>query len=322
MTSSNSLPVWLVGIAAAVAALSSQSARSEPRTVVLGTATPGGGFPVYGDAVAATVNATDPALRVETRNTKGSTENVPMLEAGQLDIGLVQGEVAHEAFEGIGRPPTKLRIVAAMYGTAGLFVVRADTPYRTIADLKGKPVAFGARGSGLVILARYVLDGLGMDRDRDFEAVFLDRAGDGPEMVMDGRVAALWGGGVGWPGFAAVGKGPKGARFIAPDAAGLRAIQAKHPFLKPLTVPAGSYPGQDAPIDSVGSWSFILGGATLSDDVAYQLARALHRGETDLARRLPQARETTAANTIAAAPRPELIHPGAMKYLKEIGLAK
>ena len=42
--------------------------------IVLGTATPGGGFPVYGDAVAAVINAVDDSLRVETRNTKGSTE--------------------------------------------------------------------------------------------------------------------------------------------------------------------------------------------------------------------------------------------------------
>jgi len=85
-----------------------------------------------------------------------------------------------------------------------------------IADLEGKPVAFGARGSGLMILARYVLDGMGLDRDKDFAAVFLDKAGDGPAMVLDGRVAALWGGGVGWPGFVAVAESPAGARFIAP----------------------------------------------------------------------------------------------------------
>jgi TRAP transporter TAXI family solute receptor len=206
-----------------------------------------------------------------------------------------------------------------MYGTPGMFVVRGDTSYRTIADLKGKPVAFGARGSGLVVLARYVLDGIGLDRDRDFEAIFLDQAGDGPKMVMDGRVAALWGGGTGWPGFAAVANGPQGARFIAPDADGLRAIESKHPFLKPLTIPAGSYPGQNEPVQSVGSWSFILARPSLPDDVAYRLARALHQGEADLARRLPQARETTAANTAAAA-RPALIHPGVLRYLREIGL--
>jgi uncharacterized protein len=290
--------------------------------VVLGTATPGGGFPVYGDAVAATINATDSSLDVKTRNTKGSTENVPLLEAGQLDLGLVQGEVAYEALTGVGRAPADLRILAAMYSTPGMFVVRADSPARTIADLKGKPVAFGARGSGLVILARYVLDGLGLDQQRDFQAVFLDQAGDGPKMVLDGRGAALWGGGIGWPGFTAVASAPGGARFLAPDADGIVRIQAKHAFLKKLTVPAGSYPGQTEPIVSVGSWSFIMARPTLSDDLAYRLARALHRGERALAERLPQARETTAANTVAAAPRVELIHPGVQKYLREIGALK
>ncbi len=288
--------------------------------VLLGTATPGGGFPVYGEAIAQTINEIDPSLDVTTQNTKGSTENVPLLEAGRLDLALVQGEVAHEALSGVGRPRADLRILAAMYATPGMFVVRADAPYRTIDDLRGRPVAFGASGSGLVILARYVLDGLGLDQQRDFQAVFLDRAGDGPAMVMDGRVAALWGGGIGWPGFTAVANGPAGARFIAPNAEGIRGIEAKHAFLKTMTVPAGSYPGQRAPIVSLGSWGFILTRPSFPDEVTYHLARALHHGEAALAARLPQAGETTLANTVAAAPRRELIHEGVLRYLREVGL--
>jgi TRAP transporter TAXI family solute receptor len=298
------------------------TAPAQPSVVTLGTATPGGGFPVYGDAVAKTINETDPSLDVQPRNTKGSTENVPMLEGAQLDIALVQGEVAYEALNGIGRPPADLRILAAMYSTAGMFVVRGDSPYRAITDLKGRSVAFGARGSGLVILARYILDGLGLDQARDFQALLLDNAGDGPAMVLDGRAAALWGGGIGWPGFQAVAGSPTGARFIAPDADEIRKVQAKHPFLKTLTVPAGSYPGQEAPIVSVGSWSFILARPTLPDTVAYRLARALHLGQAALASRLPQAHETTLANTVAAAPRLELIHRGVLQYLREIRLVK
>jgi TRAP-type uncharacterized transport system substrate-binding protein len=49
--------------------------------VVLGTATPGGGFPVYGTAYSSVPNETDATLSIEPRNTKGSTENVPLLEA-------------------------------------------------------------------------------------------------------------------------------------------------------------------------------------------------------------------------------------------------
>jgi TRAP transporter TAXI family solute receptor len=299
----------------------SESTPSAGRTTVtLGTATPGGGFPVYGQAVADTINETDPTLEVRPRNTKGSSENVPLLEADSLDLALVQGEVAHEALAGIDRAPADLRVLAAMYSTPGMFVVRADSPYRSIEALKGRPVAFGARGSGLIILARYVLDGLGLDRDHDFQAVLLDAAGDGPAMVMDGRAAALWGGGIGWPGFTAVARGPAGARFLVPDLDGIQRIQRKHPFLKLMLVPAGSYPGQTAELHSVGSWSFIMARPTLADDVAYRLARALHRGEAALGARLAQARETTAANTVAAVTRPELLHPGVRRYLVDAGL--
>ena len=195
-------------------------ANAQKAIVTLGTATPGGGFPVYGAAFADAVNAADPTLRIEHRNTKGSAENIPLLEAGTIDIDLVQGEAAYEAFAGIGRPPVNLKIITAMYSSPGMFVVRADSPYRTIKDLAGKPVAFGARGSGLVILARYVLDGLGLSQEKDFQAIYLDRAGDGPAMVLDGRAAALWGGGSGWPGFTTMAQAPGGGRVIGPAPAG------------------------------------------------------------------------------------------------------
>ncbi len=291
-------------------------------TISLGTATPGGGFPLYGNAFAEVLNEADPTLSIEPRNTKGSTENIPLLEAGHLDIALVTGEPAYEGFMGIGRPRTNLKILTAMYSSPGMFVVRADSPYKSIHDLVGKPVAFGARGSGLVILSRYVLDGLGLKQDEDFQSVYLDRAGDGPAMVQDGRVAALWGAGIGWPGFATMAASPGGARFIAPDSSEVARIRAKHTFLKPLTVPAGSYPNQNAPIDSLGSWSFVLARESLPEDVAYRLARSLHGAESALCKKLAQACETTAANTIAAAPSQELIHPGVLRYFREIGVIK
>ena len=139
-------------------------------------------------------------------------------------------------------------------------------------------------------------------------------------MVLDGRAAALWGAGIGWPGFQAVAESAGGARFIAPDADEIARIRAKHTFLKPLTVPADSYPNQTAPINSVGSWSFVLARESLPDDVAYRLARTLHGAEAALCKKLPQACETTAANTVAAAPNSELIHPGVMKYFREVGV--
>ena len=291
-------------------------------TISLGTATPGGGFPLFGNTFAQVMNEADPTLAIEPRNTKGSYENIPLLESGQLDIALVAGEPSYEAFKGIGRPATKLKILIAMYSSPGMFVVRADSPYRTIRDLVGQPVAFGAKGSGLPVMSRFMLDGLGLRQDEDFKSVYLDHAGDGPAMVLDGRVAALWGAGVGWPGFTTLATSPGGARFIAPDAEEMARIRAKHAFLKSMTIPAGSYPNQNTAIDSLGSWSFVLARADLPDDVAYRLARTLHGAEGALCKKLAQACETTAANTVAAAPDVALIHPGVMKYFRETGVAK
>ena len=285
--------------------------------VSLATATPGGGFPFFGDNAAAVINETDPSLNVVTQNTKGSTENIGLLDAGNVDIALVAGEPAYEAFSGIGMPKTKALVIQAIYSNPGMFVVRGDSLAKSLRDLVGKPVAWGTRASGLTLLGRYVADGLGLDREKDFEPHYLDKAGDGPLMVTDGRVAALWGGGIGWPGFTAVMKA--GGRFIGLTPDEIAKVTAKHNFLKPITVPAGAYEGQKEPVNSVGSWSYILARPTLPDDVAYRLAKAIHQGHAALLKRLDQGKETTPQSTAMASPSPQQIHPGVRKYLRDRG---
>jgi uncharacterized protein len=295
-------------------------AHAQRTNVSMATATPGGGFPLFGDNAAAVINETDKSLLVETKNTKGSAENIILLEKGEMDIALVAGEPAYEAFAGIGRAPTNLKIISAIYSNPGMFVVKGDSPPKSLRDLVGKPIAWGTRASGLTLLGRYVTDGLGLDREKDFQPVYLEKAGDGPVMVADGRVAALWGGGIGWPGFTAVMKA--GGRFIGLTPDEVARVSAKHNFLKPITVPAGAYEGQKEPVNSVGSWSFILARTSLPDDVAYRLAKALHQGHPALVKRLAQGRETTPQNTAMAAPRPDQIHPGVTRYLREIAVVR
>jgi TRAP transporter TAXI family solute receptor len=279
--------------------------------LVLGTATPGGGFPLYGDAFAEVVNAQDPTLGVQPRNTKGSGENVPLLEEGKLDIALVAGEFVNAA---LAKSDTRLRIITAIYATPGMFIVPADSPIRKIADLKGRAVVLGAQASGITLLGRNVLDFLGIE----VQPIYLEKVADGPPMLADARAAALWGAGVGWPAFVAIAKA--GGRFVVPDANEIRAILARNPGLQAVTLPAGSYPGQNAPLPSVGAWSYVLANEALQEETAYRLGRAIHKGEGAFAARLEQARQTTMANTLAAAPRRELIHPGVLRYLREAGI--
>jgi TRAP transporter TAXI family solute receptor len=112
---------------------------------------------------------------------------------------------------------------------------------------------------------------------------------------------------------------PGGARFVAPSAEEIKEIREKYSFLKEVTMPANSYPGQGAAIPSVGSWSFVLARPDLDNDVAYRIVKALHESAKLLGQKLAQARETTLANTVKAAPTPDYIHPGVLRYLIEIG---
>jgi len=245
-------------------------------SLVLGTATPGGGFPVFGAAFTEVINAAEPRLRIQAQNTKGSSENVPLLEAGKIDLGLIAGEYASAL---MAKPDTKLRVIAAMYSSPGLFVVKGDSPVRSIADLKGKPVVLGTQGSGITVLGRTVLDSLGIE----INPITLEKAADGPPMLADGRAAALWGAGVGWPAFGAIAKA--GGRFIAPNRSEIESILKKNPQLQQVTLPPKSYAGQDAAIPSVGSWSFVFARPDLPEGAGYLLARAIHRAEPQLAAR-------------------------------------
>ena len=300
-----------------VAFAASFGARGADLALTLGTATAGGGFTVYGEALAAAVEAADPGLELRLQQTAGSQENIPLLRTGQLDLGLVEGTAAQEALGGADR----LAVVAVMYPSPSAFAVRADSTYRSIADLKGQRVVFGAAGSGFVLLARHVLEALDLDLDRDFDAVLLKSAGEGPALVIDGRAAAMWGGGIGWPAFRALADGPAGARLIVPSAKEIARIHARHPFLQPMTLPAGSYRGQDRDLATIGTWSLILARPDLAEETVYRFARALARAQPALGSQLAQARETTLANTLRVVPQAQL-HPGVLRHLRESGLIR
>jgi TRAP transporter TAXI family solute receptor len=289
-----------------------------------GTAAEGGSFMVYALAFLDAMRTVDPSLEIRRVSTEGTAENVPKLEAGDLDIAMVAGEVAHELFEGVDQPPTKLKIVSAMYSTPGMFAVRSDSRYRSIGDLKGRPVVWNVKGSGIAVQAKYMMGGLGLDIEKDFQPVYTDSRTKGPGLVLDGRAVALWGGGLRWPGFVEMADNPDGARFIVPSAEEIKTIRAKYDFLRPIKVPAGLYRGQYDALTTVGAWSYLLARDGLDDEIGYRLASDLAKIERGgLVSR--QLEESTARNTIASLPRPGsaglgLLQSGVLRFYKEKGL--
>ncbi|MCJ2135154.1 TAXI family TRAP transporter solute-binding subunit [Methylobacterium sp. J-026] len=290
-------------ILAALGLLAARPAQAADAVhVVLATATPGGGFPAFGAAFAAAIRQADPDVTIETRASAGSAENLGLLRSGSVDLGLVQGEYAYPAFA----DPGGVTVLAPMYPTPGLFVVPAGSPIRSVADLRGRAVALGTHQSGLTVMGRTVLAASGLDPERDIRPILLDRAGDGPTLVREGRADALWGGGLDWPGFAALARAPGGARFFGPSETGIARLAQPGAAMKRLTVPTGSFPGQADPIETVGSWSFVLARPGFDGHPADRIVRALARDA---------AAPTHPRNLIGLVP-PERINAATVRYLR------
>jgi len=306
----------------ATAGMAAGESAAESGGLKFGTASEGGGFIVYAGAFVDAVKWANPSLRINPIPTRGSVENVPLLQEGKLDIGLVFGEMAQQLFNPPEGEPTKLKVICSVYASPGMFVVRADSRHHTIDDLKGRPVVWNGKESALALQARYVLDALDLDQDKDFDAIYSERLTEGPSMILEGRASALWGAGNRWPGFVKVASDPRGARFITPDKEQIDRIVAKHNFMRRIAVPAGRYPGQSDPLLTVGSWSYVLARPYLDDSVGYALAAALHKAERAGGLFSGQLAESTVQNTLASLPRLDVLQGGVELYYREIGAIK
>ncbi|MPZ31786.1 MAG: hypothetical protein GEV13_12450 [Rhodospirillales bacterium] len=92
-----------------------------------GTGGEGGGFVVYASAFVDAVKWANPKIGVKPLTTRGSLDNVPLLEAGTVDNGLVFGEMAQKLFNPKDGRPTQLKVITTAYSSPGMFVVRADS---------------------------------------------------------------------------------------------------------------------------------------------------------------------------------------------------
>jgi len=291
--------------------------HAQSLSVRLGTTPPGGGFEPYSVALVETLKSVDPTLAVTVVETGGSSDNAARLQAGTLDLGLVSAEVLHEWATALPARAPMLPVVSVMYSTPGMLGVRADSPYRRIDDLRGQRVVWGPRGTGSAAQAHYVMNGLGLDIDHDFEAIYPDQFLDGPTLVLEGRAAALWGSGLRWPGFVQLADHPLGARFLTPDAAQIGRIRARYRFLVRLVVPASTYPGQRNAIETVGSWSFIVARHGLDETAGYRLAIALHKIE-QLTWKPRYLAQTTARSTLSAIGSNTELQPGVLRFYREV----
>lgn len=77
----------------------------------------------------------------------GTGQSMPLIDAGRLDMQLVPSPDLADAVTGSGpfdgRKMENLRVVASLSSSAYGFMVRKDSPYQTVADVKGLTITYG-----------------------------------------------------------------------------------------------------------------------------------------------------------------------------------
>src|SRR4051794_18299722 len=123
-----------------------------PATLTIGTASPGGTYYSYGEGLAQILTR-ELARPVSGKATQGPSENIALLETGDIQIAFVTLGAAQQAWNATGpyggQPGRMMRALFPMYDTAFHFVVPDEASIRSLADLAGKRVGVGpSQGTG------------------------------------------------------------------------------------------------------------------------------------------------------------------------------
>jgi len=281
----------------------------------IATATTGGTFFPLGTGMAAVISEFSDNVKANAESTGGSVDNAKLVGRGDTELGLMMTDVAYNAAHGEGvfeRAYPDLRGIMMGYGQMIHIVVKANSNIYSVEDLRGKRVSIGPIGSGTANLSEALFEAAGIWGD--FTAAYLTH--DEETLALgDGRIdAATYV--IGLPAAAVtefVASHP--ARFIPVTDELIAKVQETRPFFVSMPIPAGSYPGQNEAIPSVGVKVVLATNANVSDEVVYQVTKALLEHTDRLVDYHPTGADFNFENALSGMPIE--VHEGALRYYLE-----
>jgi TRAP transporter TAXI family solute receptor len=260
-----------------------------------------------------------PDVRASAQVTRSPAESLNLLQAGRAELAFTPGDALSAAWRGdeeagFKAPLAKLRGLSAAYNNYIQIVARADAGIRTVADLKGKRVSVGAARSPTDLNARAIFRAAGLGY-RDLAKVEYLPFGQSAELMKERQLdAILVSAVVGALSIRDLANSVKIAVVAIPRDTLVRAGD----IYRPATLPANTYPGQMSDVPTAAIRNFLVTRSDVSDDLAYQMTKALYGNLDALYAANSAAREIRRENALAGMP--VTLHPGAEKYYREVGV--
>ena len=291
-----------------------REANAQAIALSFATAGQGSAFLPYGQGIARAIAGS--AIVLDIRESKGSNENLDLVDASPTTIGAAFLGSAQEALTGTGfaqgKPHGNVRALFPMYETAFMWAALKTSNLRTLKDLDGRKVGGGpvpgpAEGyfraaAAIAGIKPIVVGGTPADQARDLASGALDAFWQGAAVPIPSLVAATAAADCDVFGLSPAEKDAMGRQF---------------PYMADATYPIGTYRGQTAPINTVAAWNVVVAHKDMPEATAYALTKVV------LSTKDLSAAGTAAASTRAAnAGKNKIVpyHPGAIRALAEMGV--
>jgi TRAP transporter TAXI family solute receptor len=308
-------------LALGLVAVVATPAASQTNLVVLTGSTSGVYYPL-GNALSSIFIKTIPGARSSVQVTQGSVENLRLLEAGDGELAFSLGDSVSAAWKGNGEAGfparlTKLRGVAAIYRNHIQLVVSEASGAKSLTELKGKRVSVGPKQSGTELNARAIFAAAGIAY-ADFSRTDYLPFGQSAKMIERGELDAT---------LQSAGLGVDSIRHLS-TAVPIRVLAISKdtvakigdPAYLPSIIPARTYEGQAADVETAAIVNFLVTRESLSADAVYAMTKAIFTNLHQLVQTHPAASGITVKDATTGMPLP--LHPGAERYYREVGILR
>lgn len=317
----------IIKVGVIAAAVLGAGAVNAQEFITIGTGSVTGVYYPTGGAICKLVNKDrkEHNIRCSVESTGGSIYNVNTIRSGELDFGIVQSDWQYHGYNGTSEfaqqgPYKKLRAMFSLHTEPFNIIARSDSGISNVKDLAGKRVNIGNPGSGDRATMQVVMDAFGWTTD-SFKLASELKGSERSQALCDNKIDAF---------IYMVGH-PNGsikeattscdAKLVPATGPEIDKIVAENPYYAYTSVPAGMYRGTDVDVKSFGVAATLVTSSDVSDDVAYNVAKAVFEN-FDTFKRLHPAFANLKKEDMVKAGISIPLHPGAVKYYKEVGLLK
>ena len=289
-----------------------------PKSLTLGTASPGGVYYIYGDELAKILTE-KLGIAVNPLPTQGPVHNVKLVDSGGAEFGLITMGVGLQGWNGAGdwtsgKQFRNMRALFPMYDTPFQAVVLLRSGVNSLEQLNNKHVGVGPKaGTGGTYIPG-IMKILGISAQIS-NGSFADMAGELSAGQYDAIMTLT---GAPMPAVQDI-EAKESVAFIRPSPEQIATVRKAVPEFSVSKIAAGTYNSLDKDYDTFGVYNFAIGRADLPDDLVYQLVKAVFENQPRLVKATSAASDTLPQNVTKDTFMP--FHPGAIRYYREIGIS-